>query len=56
MTQGPGEKMNTFIRISTGQPRATPLPQCLVELVILQASDWTLPRWRQLFNSILELA
>ena len=32
----------------------TPLPQCLLELLILQMPDWTSPRWKHLFTAILE--
>jgi len=44
-----------FSKVPDASPTPTPIPAELVDLLITQQPDWTLPSWRHLFKSCLRL-
>jgi len=44
-----------FSKVPDASPTPTPIPAELVDLLITQQPDWTLPSWRHLFESCLRL-
>ena len=44
-----------FSKFPDVSPHLVPLPQALVELLVMEQPDWTLPSWGRLFKSCLQL-
>ena len=43
-----------FSKVPNADRRSTPVPAHLIELLLTQQPDWTLPSWRRLFSSCLQ--